>query len=257
MTKTSLKLFEWAKKSPREWQSYHLCNNIKSILPVLERPETFLMAHKYPGTFITLEGPEGAGKTTQVRLLAAKLDSAGIPYVLTRDPGGTPLGKQIRHILLKPGNPVAPLAELLLYQADRAQNVSEMILPGLIAGKLVICDRYIDSSIAYQGYGRDLDLALIAQLNQMSTQGLKPELTLLFDIESEKGLGRLHPGGHDRMEKEAIEFHHKVRKGYLALAKEEPGRFQIIDATKALHTVQEEMVRLIGDLMKSKKAKFL
>lgn len=214
------------------------------------------MAHKYPGTFITLEGPEGAGKTTQVRLFAARLDSASVPYALTRDPGGTPLGKQIRHILLKPGNPVAPMAELLLYQADRAQNVSEVILPGLAAGKLVICDRYIDSSIAYQGYGRDLDLALIEKLNNMSTQGLKPELTLLFDIESEKGLGRLHPGGHDRMEKEAIEFHHKVRQGYLALAKQEPERWRIIDATKALHTVQEEMVRIISEHMAGKKKGF-
>jgi len=215
------------------------------------------MAHKYPGTFISLEGPEGAGKTTQVRLLSAKLDAAKVPYVLTRDPGGTPLGKQVRHILLKPGNPVAPMAELLLYQADRAQNVAEVILPGLKAGKLVICDRYIDSSIAYQGYGRDLDLALIEQLNNMSTQGLKPELTLLFDIESEKGLGRLHPGGHDRMEKEAIEFHHKVRQGYLTLAKQEPERWRIIDATKALITVQEEMVSLIAEHMASKKLAFV
>ncbi|MBS2006280.1 MAG: dTMP kinase [Cyanobacteria bacterium SZAS TMP-1] len=215
------------------------------------------MAHQYPGTFITLEGPEGAGKTTQVRLLAAKLDAAAVPYVLTRDPGGTPLGKQIRHILLKPGNPVAPMAELLLYQADRAQNISEVILPGLKAGKLVICDRYIDSSVAYQGYGRDIDLDLITQLNEMSTQGLKPELTLLFDLESEKGLGRLHPGGHDRMEKEAIEFHHKVRQGYLTIAKQEPDRFRLIDATKALHSVQDDMVRLIGELMAGKKAAFI
>ncbi|MBS1989450.1 MAG: dTMP kinase [Cyanobacteria bacterium SZAS LIN-3] len=215
------------------------------------------MAHQYPGTFITLEGPEGAGKTTQVRLLAAKLDAAAVPYVLTRDPGGTPLGKQIRHILLKPGNPVAPMAELLLYQADRAQNISEVILPGLKAGKLVICDRYIDSSVAYQGYGRDIDLDLIKQLNEMSTQGLKPELTLLFDLESEKGLGRLHPGGHDRMEKEAIEFHHKVRQGYLTIAKQEPDRFRLIDATKALHSVQDDMVRLIGELMAGKKAAFI
>jgi len=215
------------------------------------------MAHQHPGTFITLEGPEGAGKTTQVRLLSAKLDAANVPYVLTRDPGGTPLGKQIRHILLKPGNPVAPMAELLLYQADRAQNINEVILPGLKAGKLVICDRYIDSSIAYQGFGRDIDLKLIEQLNNMSTQGLKPELTLLFDIESEAGLGRLHPGGHDRMEKEAIEFHHKVRQGYLTLAKQEPERFRIIDATKALHSVQEDMVRLMGELMSAKKQPFI
>jgi dTMP kinase len=215
------------------------------------------MAHKYPGTFISLEGPDGAGKTTQVRLLAAKLDAANIPYVLTRDPGGTPLGKQIRHILLKPGHPVAPMTELLLYQADRAQNMAEVILPGLEAGKLVICDRYVDSSIAYQGYGRDIDLQLIQQLNAMSTGGLKPELTLLFDIESEKAMGRKHQGGHDRMENEDLSFHRKVREGYLTLASEEPTRWRTIDASKALHTVQEEMCKIIGDHMAAKKLVFL
>lgn len=203
------------------------------------------MDQKYPGSFITLEGPEGAGKTTQVKLLSSKLEAAGIPHLITRDPGGTPLGKQIRRILLTPGNPVSPMAELLLYSADRAQHVDELIMPALKAGKLVICDRYTDSTVAYQGYGRGIDLKLIADLNAMSTQGLKPEMTILFDIESEKGLGRLHPGGHDRLEREAIEFHHKVRHGYLELVKKEPERWQIIDATKALSAVQEDLKRLI------------
>ncbi|CAN5618311.1 dTMP kinase [soil metagenome] len=204
------------------------------------------MAHGYPGTFLTLEGPEGAGKTTQVKLLSTKLDAIGIPHLITRDPGGTPLGKQIRRVLLTPGNPVAPMAELLLYSADRAQHVDELIIPALKAGKLVICDRYTDSTVAYQGYGRNLDLKLISQLNQMSTQGLRPELTILFDLESEKGLGRLHPGGHDRMEREAIEFHHRVRKGYLELSKQEPERWQIIDASKALSAVQDELKQIIS-----------
>lgn len=204
------------------------------------------MAHGYPGTFLTLEGPEGAGKTTQVKLLSTKLDAIGIPHLITRDPGGTPLGKQIRRVLLTPGNPVSPMAELLLYSADRAQHVDELIIPALKAGKLVICDRYTDSTVAYQGYGRNLDLELISQLNEMSTQGLKPELTILFDLESEKGLGRLHPGGHDRMEREAIEFHHRVRKGYLELSKKEPERWQVIDASKALSAVQDELKQIIS-----------
>ena len=204
------------------------------------------MAHGYPGTFLTLEGPEGAGKTTQVKLLSTKLDAIGIPHLITRDPGGTPLGKQIRRVLLTPGNPVSPMAELLLYSADRAQHVDELIIPALKAGKLVICDRFTDSTVAYQGYGRSLDLKLIDQLNEMSTQGLKPELTILFDLESEKGLGRLHPGGHDRMEREAIEFHHRVRKGYLELSKREPERWQVIDASKALSAVQDELKQIIS-----------
>jgi dTMP kinase len=133
----------------------------------------------------------------------------------------------------------------LLYQADRAQHVAEVIMPALLEGKLVICDRYTDSTIAYQGFGRDIDLELIKSLNAMSTQGLKPELTILFDLESEKGLGRLHPGGHDRLEREAIEFHHKVRQGYLTVAKQESERFEIIDATKALSAVQEDLRRIL------------
>lgn len=199
----------------------------------------------YSGTFITLEGPEGAGKTTQVKLLSTKLDALEIPHVITRDPGGTPLGKQIRRILLAPGGTVCPMAELLLYQADRAQHVAEVIMPALQDGKLVICDRYIDSTVAYQGYGRGIDMETINKLNQMSTLGLMPELTILFDLESEKGLGRLHPGGHDRLEREAIEFHHKVRNGYLALAEAQPKRFEVIDATKALISVQEDLKRII------------
>src|SRR5262249_802389 len=137
----------------------------------------------HSGSFITLEGPEGAGKTTQVKLLAKQFDAIGLKYVITRDPGGTPLGKQIRRILLNTDSPVEPMAELLLYQADRAQNVNEIVLPALKKGMLVICDRYIDSTMAYQGYGRGIDFKLIEQLNQIATGGLKPQLTILFDLE--------------------------------------------------------------------------
>lgn len=198
------------------------------------------MKEEYPGSFVTLEGPEGAGKTTQVKLLAKELERLKIPHLVTRDPGGTALGKQIRRILLAPGMNVAPMTELLLYQADRAQHVEELIRPALKEGKLVICDRYIDSTVAYQGYGRQIDLKLIDQLNQMSTGGLKPVVTILFDLPSEDGLARLHPGGHDRIEREAITFHQRVRQGYHTLAGKEPDRFRILDASKALTTVQEE-----------------
>lgn len=204
------------------------------------------------GSFITLEGPEGAGKTTQLKLLSRHLDGLGCKHIVTRDPGGTPLGKQIRRILLNPENPVSPMAELLLYQADRAQHVSEVILPALKEGTLVLCDRYIDSTIAYQGFGRGIDLGLIDKLNEMATSGLRPDLTILFDIESSAGLGRLHPGGHDRLEREAIEFHHKVRNGYHALVKKTPGRWRVVDAAKPLTVVQEELRKILSEQLGEK-----
>ncbi|MGD9682412.1 MAG: dTMP kinase [Candidatus Obscuribacterales bacterium] len=210
------------------------------------------MKKAYPGSFVTLEGPEGAGKTTQVKLLAKELDGLGIKHVVTRDPGGTPLGRKIRRILLSNENTVVPMAELLLYQADRAQHVEELIRPSLEDGCIVLCDRYTDSTVAYQGYGRSIDLALIDQLNQMSTGGLRPDLTILFDIESGDGLSRLHPGGHDRMEKEAIDFHHRVRDGYHKLAEAEPERWRILDASKALSVVQNEFRRILVESLGNK-----
>jgi dTMP kinase len=197
------------------------------------------------GVFITLEGPEGAGKTTQLKVLSKYLEEENIAHVITRDPGGTSLGKPIRRILLNSETAINPLTELLLYEADRAQNVSEIIVPNLAQGKLVFCDRYIDSTVAYQGYGRNLDLKLIGLLNDIATEGLRPDVTILFDIESEAGLARLHPSGHDRLEREAIEFHRKVRKGYLELAKEQPQRFRIIDAAGPMSVVQEELRAIV------------
>ncbi|MDZ4837760.1 MAG: dTMP kinase [Candidatus Melainabacteria bacterium] len=211
-----------------------------------------MSTQEYPGTFVTLEGPEGAGKTTQVKLLSKQLTKLGVPHVVTRDPGGTPLGKQVRRILLTPGINVAPMTELLLYQADRAQHVAEVIKPALEEGKLVLCDRFIDSSIAYQGYGRNIDMKLIKDLNELSTGGLRPVLTILFDIQSEDGLSRLHPGGHDRIEREALDFHKRVRKGYLELAQLEPERWRILDAAKPLTTVQGEFTKILADKLGSK-----
>jgi dTMP kinase len=201
------------------------------------------------GTFITLEGPEGAGKTTQLKLLSKWLEEQNIEHVITRDPGGTALGKPIRRILLNSDAPVHPVTELLLYEADRAQNVSEIILPNLNEGKVVFCDRYIDSTIAYQGYGRDIDRKLIDLLNEIATQGLRPQCTILFDIESSAGLARLHPSGHDRLEREAIEFHQKVRNGYLELAKQDPKRWRIIDAAGPMSVVQEDLRRIVGEAL--------
>ncbi len=198
------------------------------------------MTKKFPGAFITLEGPEGAGKSTQVKHLTTLLTERGIDHLVTRDPGGTPLGKKIRRILLTPNLDVSPRAELLLYQADRAQHVEELIMPALREGKLVICDRYVDSTMAYQGYGRGIDFDLIKELNQIATGGLMPSLTFLFDLDSEEGLSRRHPAGHDRIEREALDFHIKVRQGYLEMAKQEPERFHIIDASKPLSAVQQE-----------------
>lgn len=201
------------------------------------------------GIFITLEGPEGAGKTTQLKLLSKFLQDEGIEHLITRDPGGTSLGKPIRRILLNADSVVSPISELLLYEADRAQNVSEIILPGLNEGKLVFCDRYTDSTLAYQGYGRGIDLELIAQLNEVASQGLRPERTILFDIESSAGLARLHPSGHDRLEREAIEFHQKVRHGYLDLAGKDTKRWRILDASMPMSVVQDELRRFVLEVL--------
>ena len=201
----------------------------------------------YPGTFITLEGPEGAGKTTQLKLLAKQLDAVNCPFVITRDPGGTNLGRQIRRILLNINAPIEDTAELLLYQADRAQNVAEVIRPALAKGLIVFCDRYIDSTLAYQGYGRGISFELIEQLNEVSTGGLMPELTILFDIESEEGLNRLHPGTQDRLELESLSFHQRVRNGYLELSQQQPERWKIIDASKPLTSVQVDFRKILSE----------
>ena len=213
------------------------------------------MSERTSGLFITLEGPEGAGKTTQLKLLSKFLDEQAIEHVITRDPGGTGIGKPIRRILLNSESAVHPVTELLLYEADRAQNVSEIIIPNLQAGRVVFCDRYTDSTIAYQGYGRGLDRKLIDLLNEIASQGLRPDLTILFDIESSAGLARLHPSGHDRLEKEALEFHHKVRSGYLQLVKDEPQRFKIIDAGGAMSAVQEQLKEIVMEAVNARKVR--
>ena len=199
--------------------------------------------------FVTLEGPEGAGKSTQLPQLAKWLEVSGQVVVTTKNPGGTLIGGQIREILLMPANAaMVPLAELLLYAADRAQHVEEVVKPALAQGSVVLCDRYVDSTLAYQGYGRGLDAGLIAQLNQLATGGLQPDLTLLLDLPVEQGLARVAASRQvDRLETEAIAFHHRLRDGYLALARREPARFVVVDATLAPDAVQARLRRALAE----------
>lgn len=177
--------------------------------------------------FITLEGGEGVGKTTQQALLVERLRQEGYACLCTREPGGTALGKTLRELLLH-GDPFSPLAELLLYAADRAEHVSKVIAPALAAGQVVVCDRFTDSTLAYQGYGRGLDLEKIRQLNGLATGGLQPHLTLWLDLPPEVGLARV--GLADRLEQEHLEFHRRVYQGFQALAAAEPQRIVRISA---------------------------
>ncbi len=171
--------------------------------------------------FITLEGGEGVGKTTQQALLAERLQREGYACVSTREPGGTALGEALRELLLH-GDPLTPLAELLLYAADRAEHVNKVIAPALAVGQVVICDRFTDSTLAYQGYGRGLNLEQIRQLNHLATGGLQPQLTLWLDLAPEVGLARSRLG--DKLEQEHLEFHRRVYRGFQALAAAEPQR---------------------------------
>jgi dTMP kinase len=182
--------------------------------------------------FITFEGSEGCGKSTQAKTLWRKLSRLGTPVELTHEPGGTALGNQLRRTL-KEGHQdkISPLAELFLFAACRIQLVTEVIRPSLQQGKVVICDRFADSTTAYQGYGRGLNLETIKKINELATQGTKPNLTIMLDIPTQKGLGRKQYTTNDRFEAEDIDFHNKVRDGYLKLAAEEPERWLVIDAT--------------------------
>ncbi|MFN4280742.1 dTMP kinase [Thermosynechococcus sp.] len=208
-------------------------------------------AHPYTGLFIVLEGGEGAGKTTQMGAIArwleesgwlAKLRSADIdpPLLLTREPGGTPLGQGLRQLLLHSDLEMDPMAELLLYAADRAQHVASSIRPQLQRGGIVLCDRYTASTVAYQGYGRGLDLQIIHQINQIATGGLAADLVLWLDLPASIGLARTQRRGIvDRLEQNTLAFHERVRQGFMALAQEEGDRWQRIDADQPTEQVSE------------------
>ena len=202
--------------------------------------------------FITFEGIEGSGKTTQIKRLYEFLRKSGHDCVMTREPGGTAIGKKIRAILLDPESAAMdPFTELLLYTADRAQHAKEILSPLLSAGKTILCDRYFDATVAYQGYARGLDIELINDLHRLMVEGLKPDVTLLLDLAPEKGLSRawsqLNSGmrieSESRFEEETIAFHRRVRDGYLALARKEPRRFRVIDAGRNETLVYEEILK--------------
>ena len=198
--------------------------------------------------FITLEGPDGSGKTTQARLLTEWLREQGYEVVLTREPGGTDIGDQIRQVLHDPRNTAMDArAEILLYSASRAQHVAQHIRPELAAGKIVISDRYADSTLAYQGYGRGLDLETLRTITIFATGGLTPDLTLCLDITPQEGLQRRQLGGDEwnRLDAEALEFHQRVRAGYIELVKQEPERWVVINAARSVKEVQAEIRALV------------
>ncbi len=190
--------------------------------------------------FVTFEGPDGCGKTTQVARLAEHLRGEGYDVIATREPGGTHIGDQIREVLHAPGNrSMQPAAELLLYCASRAQLVDEVIRPQLQRGGSVLSDRYADSSLAYQGYGRGLDLGQLRTILAFATGGLRPDLTLLLDIDVEEGLRRRRGSDEwNRLDQETVGFHRRVREGYLALARAEPERWAIVEAGRSVEAVQ-------------------
>lgn len=208
------------------------------------------------GIFITLEGVEGCGKTTQLDALERYLTASGHTVVRTREPGGTVLSEAIRAILLDPKHTaMAPTAELLLYAAARAQHVAEVIRPSVEAGKLVLCDRFTDSTTAYQGAGRALSLDDVMTLHRIATGGLLPDLTLLLDVPAEEGLRRAASvRGRDRIEQEPLEFHRHVREAFLALARQEPERFRVIDATGAIDAVRDEIRGHVDALLAQRRA---
>ena len=199
------------------------------------------------GFFITLEGGEGMGKTTNMAFIRDFLESRGKSIIVTREPGGTAVGEQIRAIFLGDGD-IAPETELLLVFAARAQHLHDVIEPALDSNAWVVCDRFTDASYAYQGGGRGLDFAWIRRLEDRVQQGLKPDLTLLFDAPVEVGLARAkHRGGSDRMEREALAFYQRIREAYLRLAEQEPQRIKIIDASRPLADVQTRIAHyLVG-----------
>lgn len=195
--------------------------------------------------FVTLEGMEGSGKSTQAARIAEAL---GPDTVLTREPGGTPLGREIRQLLLDPRWSVAPATEVLLYFADRAQHVSEKVRPALEAGRSVVSDRYVDTSLAYQGHGRGLPLEDLAHVARLATGGLKPDLTLFFEVPIDVGLARIHARGpRDRIEAEERAFHERARAGYDALMRQEPERWVVVDGLGTPEQVGDLVIAVLRD----------
>ncbi len=207
------------------------------------------------GKFITFEGIDGSGKSTQLRMLASELRLRGFDVLTTMEPGGTPLGRRLREAFLETEETVAPLAELLLFAADRAQHVNFLVKPALENGKIVISDRYSDATAAYQGAGRGFDEQTINQVIMLATGGLQPDLTLFFDISVGEAISRTNSrsgGGErkNRMDSETVEFYERVRQTYLQIAEGEPKRFRVIDASGAISEVKATALELITEFLK-------
>jgi dTMP kinase len=199
------------------------------------------------GYFITLEGPDGCGKTTQLEFLADYIRSTGREVLTTREPGGVAAAEKIRQLLLDPKIKLAPRAETLLYLAARAEHIYEKIRPALEAGKVVICDRFTDSTLVYQGFVRGLDMDMLHQLSTLATDGLDPDLTLLLDAPPQKLLvRRLERGVQDRFENEGLAFQEKVRSGFLLLAKQEPQRIKLVNALQEVDLVRRDLEKLVA-----------
>ena len=215
-----------------------------------------------PGTFITFEGIDGSGKSTQLRLLNNFLRANGWYPLVTREPGGTPVGLRLRAALLDATEEVDPLTELLVFAADRAQHVRRVIRPALEMGQIVISDRYADATVAYQGAGRGFPPQLIAEIVELATEGLKPDLTLLFDVEIEESTSRTtrrstgknsaNKAGRDRLDIEAAEFHARVRDAYLQIARAEPERIKVIDASGPVEHTQQQVQDVVVSFLRSR-----
>lgn len=203
--------------------------------------------------FVTFEGPEGSGKSTQIRQLAAALEAQKLSVLVTREPGGTTIGNAIRAVLLDPARTeMSPRAETLLFNAARAQIVDQVIRPALAEGTLVLCDRYADSTLAYQGFGHGQPLEPLRQLAAYATAGLMPDLTIYLDIDVQEGLKRKQAGGAEewnRMEEKALAFHQAVRAGYLQLAAAEPQRWLVVDAAQSIEAVHAEIFSCVQTLI--------
>ena len=211
--------------------------------------------------FVTFEGVEGSGKTTQIQMLSNHLEERGIDHLLTREPGGTPIGDQIRSLVLDPRNAaMTAICELLLYAAARAQHIEQVIRPALLSGRLVLCDRFKDATMAYQGSGRGIRLDLIDALHGLEILSLQPDLTVLFDIDEETALNRARARDHGRskdetrFEQESLEFHRRVRSGYLEMARQEPGRIVVVDARGTVDQVHRRVIEAMDRFLTTRGA---
>jgi dTMP kinase len=205
------------------------------------------------GVLVAFEGVEGSGKSTQAARLCDWLQSQGIPHVFSREPGGTPIGERIRDILLDAAHRgMDARTELLLYLASRNQHVREKVMPALRQGMVVVLDRYMDSSAAYQGYGRGLGEKLVSRLNKLATAGIRPDLTIVVDVPVKVGQERKPPAGLDRLEQEEVEFHERVRNGYLRLARRAPARVKVLDGSMARDELQTKVQSAVAALLNRK-----